>query len=306
MSLDGRTAASDSALDDGLPPELLRQIKGIHLRTRRLVTDAMAGEYESAFKGRGMEFEEVRAYQPGDDVRHIDWNVTARTGAPFVKVHREERELTVMLLVDVSSSGAFGSGEKLKNEVAAEIAATLAWTAIRSHDRVGLVVFSDRVERYIPPKKGRAHVWRVVREILTFKPSGSGTDLAAAIDFLGKVARKRVVGFVISDFLDAGWEEGLRVLAARHDLTAVAIGDRREIELPACGLLELEDAETGELLLVDTSDRKAMAELARISARDRTRRTQMLRGAGIGELTIAAERPWVDSLVRFFHTKERR
>lgn len=300
------TSAEAGLGEGGLPPELLRQIKGIHVRARRLVTDSMAGEYESAFKGRGMEFEEVRAYQPGDDVRHIDWNVTARTGAPFIKVHREERELTVMLLVDVSSSGEFGSGEKLKREVAAEIAATLAWTAIRSHDRVGLIVFSDRVERYIPPKKGRAHVWRVVREILTFRPGRARTDLPAAIDFLGKVSRRRMVGFVISDFLDAGWEEGLRVLAARHDLTAIPIGDRREEELPACGLIELEDAETGDLLLVDTSDRKAMRELGRLAQRDRRRRSEALRAAGIGEMAIAADRPWVDTLIRFFHERERR
>lgn len=293
-------------LGSSLSPELLARVRAIQIRTRRLVTDLMAGEYESAFKGRGMEFEEVREYQPGDDIRHIDWNVTARTGRPHVKEHREERELTVLLVVDVSSSGAFGSHERFKQEVAAEVAAVLAWAAIRSNDRVGLVLTSDRVERYIPPKKGRAHVWRVIREILGFRPAHRGTDLQAALEFVGRVTRRRAVVFLLSDFLDEGWQERLRTVARRHDVTAIVVVDQREAELPPAGILQLEDAESGELLEVDTLDprvRRALEEAAREHS-DRLEAT--LRSAGAGRLVVHAGEPWVDGLVRFFRARERR
>ncbi len=239
-----RTASSprnESAPQSGgtpaptLSPELFAKIRGIQIRAQRLVTDLFAGEYESAFKGRGMEFEEVREYQPGDDLRPIDWNVTARMDHPYVKQHREERELTVMLLVDTSASTDFGTAGKLKSEVAAEVAALLAYTAIKSHDRVGLIAFSDQVELYIPPKKGRGHVWRVIRAILTLEPSHRGTDLAAALDYLGRVSRRRAVAFLISDFWDGGFDDRLRVAARRHDLTAIPVLDRREAELPPVG-----------------------------------------------------------------------
>jgi uncharacterized protein (DUF58 family) len=293
-------------LGEALTPELFQKIKAIQIRTQRLVTDVLAGEYESAFKGRGMEFEEVREYQPGDDVRHIDWNVTARTGLPHVKVHREERELTVMLLVDVSSSGSFGSGDKLKNEVAAEVAAVLAYTAIKSNDRVGLIIFSDRIERFIPPKKGRAHVWRVIREILSFRPTRRGTDLDGALDYLGRVARRRVVAFLLSDFLDHGFEERLRIAARRHDVTAVTVGDRREAELPRIGLIELEDAESGETLLVDTYDRNTTDGLRVLSRDERDARRNLFRSAGAGEIEVWTDEPYVDTLVRFFRAREKR
>lgn len=298
-------------LGEALSPELFRKIKTIQIRTQRIVTDVMAGEYESAFKGRGMEFEEVREYQPGDDIRHIDWNVTARIGAPYVKRHREERELTVMLLVDVSSSGAFGSGRKLKNEVAAEVAAVLAYTAIRSNDRVGLIIFSDRIERYIPPKKGRAHVWRVIREILTFRPRRRATDLEGALEYLARVSRRRVVAFILSDFLDEGFGDRLRVAARRHDVTAITVADTRESELPRIGLLELEDAETGEVLLVDTYDRNVTRGLALLSGEASQERSELFRSAGVGEVRIdtgvgTEEGAYVDSLVRFFRAREQR
>ncbi len=294
-------------LAQALSPELFAKIKAIQIRTQRLVNDAFAGEYESAFRGRGMEFEEVREYQPGDDIRHIDWKVTARMGLPFVKLHREERELTVMLLVDVSSSGAFGSGTKLKNEVAAEIAALLAYTAIKSNDRVGLIIFSDRIEHFIPPKKGRSHVWRVIRDILTFRTARRQTDLKQALEYMSKILPRRVVAFVISDFLDEGYEDLIRLSAKRHDVTAVVVSDRRESELPRIGLLELEDAETGETLLVDTSDRNVTAGLRLLRDQDRELQSRLFRSAGAGEVHVRADDPhYVDSLIRYFHMRERR
>ena len=290
-----------------LPPELFEKIKTIQIRTQRTVNEVFAGEYESAFRGRGMEFEEVREYRPGDDIRHIDWNVTARMGQPFVKVHREERELTVMLLVDVSSSGTFGSESKSKNEVAAEVAALLAYTAIKSNDRVGLVIFSDQVEHYIPPKKGRAHVWRVIRDILTHRPRRSGTDLDGALEYLARVARRRVVAFLLSDFLDEGWADRLRIVGRRHDLTAIAVSDRREDELPAIGIVELEDAETGETRLLDTRDPAVLEGLDRHRREERRRRSALFRAAGVGEVEIhASDASYVDTLVRYFHQRERR
>jgi uncharacterized protein (DUF58 family) len=300
-----REAHENSA--PSLSPELFQKIKEIQIRTQRLVDDVFAGEYETAFKGRGMEFEEVRDYQPGDDIRHIDWNVTARMGSPFIKVHREERQLTVMLMVDVSSSGEFGSGAKLKNEVAAEVAALLAYTAIRSNDRVGLIVFSDSIEHYIPPKKGRAHVWRVIRDILTFRARRTRTDLTAAFEYLSKVSPKRVVAFVISDFFDEGFADRLRAMARRHDVTAVAITDRRELELPRLGILELEDAETGEIVLIDTADRRFLEAFVESGEQERAARSELFRAAGVGEVVLHADDPdYVDQLVRYFHRRERR
>jgi len=301
--------SEDGALEsvETLPPELFAKIKSIQIRTQRVVNDVFAGEYESAFKGRGMEFEEVREYREGDDLRHIDWKVTARMGHPFVKVHREERELTVMLAVDVSSSGAFGTGAKLKNEVAAELAAILAYTAIKSNDRVGLVIFSDRIEHYIPPKKGSVHVWRVIREILSFRPTRRSTDLAGALEYLSKVLRRRSVIFVISDFLDEGFTERLRIAARRHDVTAIAVGDRREADLPPIGILELEDAETGETVLVDTYDANTTGGFHLLAGEDREKRSRFFRSAGVGEVQIRAdEEDYVDPLVRYFHFRETR
>ena len=296
-----------SPSDGRLAPELIAQIRQIQIRSQRLVTDVLAGEYESAYKGRGMEFEEVREYQPGDDVRHIDWNVTARMNVPFVKEHREERELTVMLLVDTSSSGNFGTKSRLKSEVAAEVAAVLAYTAISSNDRVGLIVFSDEVELYIPPKKGRAHVWRVIREILDFSPRREGTDIQAAVEFMGRVVRRRAVAFLISDFFDAGYEDRLRTAARRHDLCAVTLQDRREEELVPLGLVELQDAETGEVQIVDLSA-GAVKEHRRRAEQRRGELEAYLRSAGIGHLPIRTSEPYIDDLIRYFrgHRAERR
>ena len=290
----------------GLDPELFAQIRQIQIRTKHLVTEALAGQYESAFKGRGMEFEEVRAYQPGDDIRHIDWKVTARSGAPHVKIHREERELTVLLLVDVSSSGEFGSATQFKNEIAAEVAAILAYTAIKNHDRVGLIIFSDRIEHFVPPKKGRAHVWMVIRDILNFRPERRVTDLDQALEFLGTVIKRRCVAFLLSDFLDQTVTERLRTAAKRHDITAISITDPREVSLPDIGLLELEDAETGETVLVDTSDPAIRASFRILGHRNRTSRSDAFRAGGIGEIALQTDKPYVDSIIRFFRSREHR
>jgi uncharacterized protein (DUF58 family) len=292
-------------------PELLRQVRSLQIRARRLVTELLAGEYASAFRGRGIEFEEARPYQPGDDVRTIDWKVTARTGLPHVKRHREERELTVLLLADVSSSGSFGSGTRLKRETLEEVAAVLATSAIRSHDRVGLILFSDRIERYIPPKRGRAHGWRIVREIVASRPGRRGTDLAAPLEFLARVTRHRAVAFLLSDFLqpeerEAAYAERLRLVARRHDLTAIAVTDRREQELPRIGWVALEDPESGETALVDTGDRRFARAFAERATARRAARSALLRSAGVGELEIAAGEPWIDRLVHFFQARERR
>ena len=247
----------------------------------------------------------MREYQPGDDVRHIDCNFTARMRAPFIKEYREERELTVMLLVDVSSSGAFGSARKLKHEVAAEVAAILAYTAIKSNDRVGLIIFSDRIEHYIPPKKGRAHVWRVIREILTFQPERRATNLEGALEYLNRVVPRRSVTFVISYFLDDAFAEQLRVTAKRHDITAVSVTDPREVELPAVGLIELEDAETGEVIVIDTYDRKVTEGFRGMGKRARRFRDDLFRSAGVGVIDVQTDRSNVEPIVRFFRAAGR-
>jgi len=237
-----------------IPGEVLKAVRRIQIRTSHMVDAAMAGQYESVFRGTGMEFHEVREYQPGDDVRIIDWNVTARTGRPFVKRFVEERELVVMLLVDLSGSGRFGSQGSLKNRVAAELTALLAYSAIKNNDRVGLIIFTDSTEKVVPPKKGRRHVLRLIREVLFFEPEGRGTSIRTALEYLGKVTKRRSVVFLVSDFLDKGYDHALRVVGKRHDLIPVVISDPREHTIPAIGLIELMDPETGDRILVDTSD----------------------------------------------------
>src|SRR5918994_4690455 len=235
-----------------LPAETFRQVQRIHIRTRRLVDGAFAGEYHSVFKGRGMEFAEVREYVPGDDVRTIDWNVTARLGHPYVKRYVEERELTVMLLVDLSASGQFGSVAKLKTEIATELCALLALSAIRNNDKVGLILFTDRIERFIPPQKGRNRALQVIREMLVFEPAGRRTDLGGALEYLHKASRRRSVTFLISDFLAQDYERPLRLVHKRHDVVPICIADPRERELPDLGLMMLRDLPTGEQALIDT------------------------------------------------------
>jgi len=290
-----------------ISPELLKQIKAIQIRTNYLVNDVLAGEYSSAFRGRGMEFEEVREYQPGDDVRTIDWNVTARMhNIPYVKEYREERELTLMLLVDVSSSGRFGSQDKFKNEIAAEIASVLAYAAIKSNDKVGLIVFSDKIEQYIPPKKGRAHVWRVIRAILSFKPEGVQTDISVPLEFLIKVARRKTVSFLISDFIAEDFKKALRMAKRKHDIIAVSITDPREIELPRVGFIQLEDAESGQAMLVDTYDGNLTREFKRLNALKLAEQKRFFRSLGIDQIEIQTNHSYVTALMRFFRLREKR
>lgn len=288
-----------------LPKELIAKIRQIQIRTSHQVTEVMAGEYKSAFKGRGMEFDEVRQYQPGDDVRTIDWNVTARTGHPYVKRFVEERELTVMLMVDASSSGSFGSFHRTKNEVAAELAALLAYSAIRSNDRVGLIIFTDQVEKYVPPKKGRSHVLRVIREILYFnKPEHGTTNIRAALEFLQRVCARRSVVFLVSDFMAEGYDKAMLLAARKHDLIPVTITDPREIELPDIGFLDLMDAETGERILLDTHDLRVRKAFQYLGGNDRQQRTQRFRQMRAKAIDVRTDQSYVDALVRFFKQRE--
>lgn len=289
-----------------IPRELAKKIRYIQIYTTKVVNDVLAGEYESVFKGRGMEFDEVREYQPGDDVRSIDWNVTARAGKPFIKKFREERELTVIFLVDLSASGSFGTMKQTKNELAAEICALLAFAAIKNNDKVGLIAFTDQVEQFIPPGKGARHVLRVIREILTFRPSRTGTDIARALDYLGRIQARRAVVFLISDFQAESFEKPLRVLARRHDLIAVSLADARESKLPGIGLVELEDAETGEFVLVDAASAEVRKRYEALSLARAGELTEMLRSMGIDQIRIETGRPYVRDMMTFFRTRERR
>lgn len=289
-----------------IPKELAKKIRYIQIYTTKVVNDVLAGEYESVFKGRGMEFDEVREYQPGDDVRSIDWNVTARAGKPFIKKYREERELTVMFLVDLSASGSFGSVKQTKSELSAEICALLAFAAIRNNDKVGLIVFTDQVEMFIPPGKGARHVLRVIREILSFRPGRTRTDIAEALDYLGRVQSRRAVVFLISDFQADGFERSLRVLGRRHDLIAVSISDARESKLPDAGLIELEDAETGEVVLVDTGSREVRSRYERLSLQRARELSDMLRSMRIDQINIETGRAYIRDMMAFFRNRERR
>tara|TARA_B100001115_G_C15847404_1_gene427730 strand:+ start:4480 stop:5358 length:879 start_codon:yes stop_codon:yes gene_type:complete len=289
-----------------IPEEILEKVRLIEIRSRNVVNDLFAGEYHSAFKGRGMEFAEVREYLRGDDVRTIDWNVTARTGSPYVKVFDEEREQTVMLLVDASASGAFGSVQQMKGEVGVEISALLAFAAIKNNDRVGLLIFTDEVEVFIPPKKGRKHVLRVIRELLYFQPQGKRTSITSALDYLDRVLHRRSVVFLISDFIDEDYERPLQLMRRRHDMVAVSIFDPRERALPDVGFINLQDAETGEQFLVDSSRREVRAYFAQQQEREDQQRRALFRRNGIDEVPIDITKSYVDPLVRLFHERVRR
>ena len=286
--------------------ELAKNVRYIEITTKKAVTATFAGEYASAFKGRGMEFDEVREYQIGDDIRTIDWNVTARTGRLHTKRFVEERELTIMFLVDLSASGTFGSGTRSKNEVAAEICALLAFSAIKNNDRVGLLIFTDEVEKFIAPRKGSTHVLRLIREMLSFTPGGARTSIRVALESFAGLLKRRAVIFLVSDFLDRGYERQMKVAGKRHDLIAISLADPREVELPAIGLVELEDAETGQRFLLDTGSPTVRSAYRSAWVGRASVFQSFCAGAGIDHIPIMVDEDYVRSLVRFFTARERR
>ena len=294
------------ATPKGVPPEILRQVKLLELKTRGLVNSLFTGEYRSVFKGQGMEFSEVREYQPGDEVRSIDWNVTARMRKPYVKRYIEERELTVMLAVDLSGSERFGTRARFKSELASELAAVLAMSAIRNNDRVGAVLFTDRIEHVVPPRKGRRHALRLMRDLLAFEPVGRGTDLAAALEYSGKMLTHKAIIFVVSDFQSADLEQPLKLLAQRHDVVAVTVDDPSEQVLPDIGQARFVDPETGVTIDVDTSDEKVRTRFAEAVAEELSARKRLLRRLAIDEIPVSTEGGVVDPLIKFFRTRETR
>lgn len=289
-----------------IPKEVLQNIRRIQITTSRMVTDVFAGHYHSVFKGQGMEFEEVREYFPGDDIRSIDWNVTARMGRPFIKKFMEERELTVMFLLDLSASSYFGTVHELKSRLAAELCSVLAMSAVKNNDKVGLIAFTDRIERVIPPGKGLSHVLRIIREALYFKPEGKGTDIPGALDYIMRTTRRRTVTFIISDFLAHDFDRQLSVANKRHDIIAVSITDPRETKLPDAGIIHLKDAETGKEFLVDTSNFAVRNEYEAKAAAQFGERQKLFRSINVDHLDIRTDVPYARELIRFFRMRERR
>jgi uncharacterized protein (DUF58 family) len=296
-------AGTKQKMDTG---EVLKKVRRIEIITRRFVNDVMAGEYHSVFKGRGMEFDEVREYQEGDDIRFIDWNVTARTGYPHVKRFVEERELTVMLVVDASSSGEFGTAKWQKEELATELCAVLAFSAIKNNDRVGLLIFTDRVEKFIPPKKGKKHVLRVVRELVTFQPEHRRTNLADALDYINKILTRKCVVFLISDFLSENIRSPLSITNKHHDLIAVTISDPREENLPAAGIIEFEDAETGEIIVIDTSSFAVRSTFTSHAGKENMELLTMLRSLDIDHIDLSTGTDYTKEMIKFFRERARR
>ena len=288
-----------------IPKEVLDKVRRIEIKTKSIVNDILSGEYHSVFKGQGMEFSEVRTYIEGDDIRTIDWNVTARAGDLYVKKYVEERELTVMLVVDASASGNFGTVNKLKAEIAVELCALLAFSAIKNNDRVGLIIFTSEVEKYIPPKKGKNHVLRVIRELLYFKPAKTGTDIAKAVEYLNRVQRKRAVVFFVSDFLASNFEAAFRVAGKRFDMIAVSLFDPRENNFPDVGLIELRDPETQQTILIDTGSRSFREKFLRNNEKRRLELKSLFQSMGVDQIEITTAEDYVDPLVRFFKKRER-
>jgi len=289
-----------------IPKEIIKKIRRLDIRTKRLVNDIFSGEYHSVFKGRGMEFSEVREYVIGDDIRNIDWNVTARTGQPHVKVFEEERELTVMLMVDVSSSGEFGTATSMKRDIALEICALLAFSAIDNNDLVGLVMFTDKIEKSIVPKKGRKHVLRILRELLYFKPEDTRTNLALPLDYLNRITKRRSIVFMISDFMGEDYEKAMTITAKKHDLVPVVISDPREENMPNIGLIELEDAETGKAILIDTSDPTLRDAFGLNVSRTQLEREKIFKRIGLDHMDIRLDKPYIDELTTFFKKRAAR
>ena len=285
--------------------ELLKKVRKIEIKTKGLSANIFSGEYHSAFKGRGMSFSEVRGYQYGDDVRNIDWNVTARTGAPFVKVFEEERELTVMLVIDMSRSAFFGTRTQFKNEMMTEICAVLAFSAINNNDKVGVIFFSDRIEKFIPPKKGRGHILLIIRELLNFEPSGTGTDMTVGLQYLNSVIKKRSITFLLSDFMTRGYDDALRIAARRHDIIGVHIADPSEEQLPPVGLLRAVDAETGERIWLDTSDDATRNRYAMWYLENFKYFKTIFAKTGVDSVSIRTTESYVNALLKFFQARVR-
>jgi len=286
--------------------ELASKIRRIRITTGRSVSSTFAGEYTSAFKGHGMEFEEVRAYQPGDDIKSIDWNVTARTGEPYIKRFREERELTVLLVLDLSASGNFGSTGKKRNDIAAEICAVLSFSAIKNNDRVGLIVFTEDVEMFIPPGKGLTHTMRIIREILAFNPKGKGTSISNALTYLGKVQQKNAVVFLISDFIDRGYDKKLKIMSEKHDLVAISISDPLERDLPDCGLVTIRDAETGQLRTIDSSSKSLRLQWRRAASERIDSIRKIMISLGLDHVHLDTGGDWIHTLSLFFIGRQNR
>ncbi|HDI51799.1 DUF58 domain-containing protein [candidate division KSB1 bacterium] len=289
-----------------IPTEVLKKVRRIEIATRGLVNDVFAGEYHSVFKGRGMDFSEVREYSIGDDIRNIDWNVTARMGHPYVKIFQEERELTVMLMVDASSSGNFGSFQQMKGEIAIEICALLAFSAIKNNDKVGLIIFTDKIEKFVPPKKGKTHVLRVIRELFYHQPQSSQTNIANALEYLSRVLRRRSVVFLVSDFISENYEKALQIANKKHDMVAISITDPREIELPNVGFIELEDAETGETYLLDTTDPAIRQSFFTQANTRKLEREKLFKSMNIDFVDIYTHQSYVEPLIRFFRMRAKR
>ena len=289
-----------------LTKELLKQVRQIEIRTRGIVNEVFSGEYHSVFKGRGMEFAEVREYNFGDDIRSIDWNVTARFGHPFVKIFEEERELTVMLLADLSGSLVFGSVEKTKQRIAAELSAVLAFSALKNNDKVGLILFTDRIEKFVPPRKGKSHVLRIIREVLSFEPQGNQTNLRQALEYFNHTVKKKAIVFLISDFIDVGYEKILRIVGKKHDLIGIVLRDPREKQIVDAGLIKFRDAETGEIRFVDTSDKAVRQSIITENARWAEYRRQLFLSSRLDSIDIETSGSYVTPLVNFFKLREKR
>ena len=304
--IEGFKATPLPAQEENISIELMQKIRAIQIKTSHMVTELMAGEYVSAFKGRGMEFNAVREYAPGDDVRLIDWNVTARMDQPFIKEYIEERELNVMLMVDVSSSGEFGSTGKFKNEISAEVASILAFAAIRNNDKIGLIVFSNKIEYYIPPKKGKAHVWNIIRTILNYQPEGRLTDLNIPLEYLLKIQKRKCIAFLISDFQATNYETNVKLARQKHDLVAISISDPRERNLPKIGLINLRDSESGETLLIDTDNREMTKLLTSYEREKRGKFKKLFRSIGVDTIEIDTDGSLVEPIIRYFKIREKR
>jgi len=286
--------------------DILRKIRTIEIKTTKLVEDYFSGQYESVFKGMGMEFSEVREYFPGDDVRAIDWNVTARFGKPFIKKFTEERELTIILMVDLSGSEEFGSREKSKAEIACEIGAIIAFSALKNQDKVGLILFTEEPEKFLPPKKGRRHVLRIIREILMYKPQKKGTDIQKALKYLNDVIKRKAVVFLVSDFIGENYEKLLQITNKKHDLITIVLNDEREKTLPPIGLVELEDSETGERILIDSSDRKFTEHYRKLVSEEEEKRSRLFKKTRVDSVEIRSDQSYVTPLYRFFRMRARR